>query len=516
MTAALRTEDGTSLVISDSRETLNRTGYGNTQGWSYGPGLLRPIDLIGTPTRPGLLWRMRYSHPVIRTILDQRRSIIKSTPMEWAGPHAQRLNAFWKEISHRTPALKLSNLLAHIIDQKTSFGFCLLEHAWSADSLTIWPVDPITVYAWQQDDQTAEYPSAIQFSNTMAGYQTLPFSRFYLFSSSIYPGNWWGDPLLSSLTTDFLAYEVEAKIYLGQRLLEKGIVHAKESGTTSTVESREVVISALDSLLRGQDVYLVTDGNWEVDVIQVSNGQDAVKQRVESNNAFDERIRQALASNLNTLGLSSVGSKALGETIKISDEEKLEAFLEEEFADFLASPLVADLANILEIPVNEIEIGTPGAKYSSDRVDPTTVWGLVKDGVLPWETLGRVNQNMLIESLGLDPSKMVWATPEAVVETVPALESETKTPPAEVRRAAAMALEDFMAQAPALRTQFTPRELVLVRRLAAGQPLSSATISQWEACLTREYAKTTPSKMRLEGFGGSHGQAFVSNAMEIT
>lgn len=407
MTSTLRLQNGD--IISMNRETSNRIGYGNTEGW-FDPwgSRFRPFDLIGSPSTPGIYWRMRYRHPLIKSILDQRKNLIASTPIHWSGPHADKLNAFWDSLSAKNVNLKLSRLLSHIIDEKASFGFCLLEKAWNINDLQLWHVDPITVFEFESDDPTALEPSGIRFQYTdNLTTQTLPFSRFYLFSDSVYPGNWWGDAEMGSLLVDYIAYEAEYKLYLGQRLLEKGVVHAKETSASSKVSWEEMRGNLL-SLLRGQDIAVMTDSAWDLSVLQISNGQDSVQQRVDANIHFGDLIRQTLNSNLNTLGLSSTGSRALGETIKVADGEKFEAYLERQFEDFISSDLVIDLAAMLDIPHNEISIGTVGVQYSSDRIDTAMLWGLIEKNVLPINAMGKGNFEFLLKASGLDPKGVQW------------------------------------------------------------------------------------------------------------
>lgn len=510
MNATVQTLDG--RIVSLERKTAATIGYGPTRGWldvfaSYGP-----LDLIGTSESPGAYYRMRYGHPIIKSILDRRKDIVASTPIRWAGPHEATLNAFWDRLAKTNPELKLSRLLAEIIDQKTSFGFSLYEKRWDSLGLNLWLVDPRSIYEFVQPDKFASEPAAIRFVST-AQSATFAFDNFYLFSNRTFATNWWGESILYCLLRDFLTWESEWKTYISARMLEKGVIHAKETGSGSTT-TRDEIIGAIKAILRGQDVGIITDGQWDISVIQVSNGQDAVAQKNDLDNAFNECIRQTLSSNLNTLGLSSVGSKALAETMKINDEEAFESFLENEFEEFCASTIVEDLAYYLGIPQSEIAISTFGAEYKSSAIDPTLVWGLVEKGILSLQSLGPDNTAMMIESLGLDPSSTSYMAPkaEAIVEdTIP--EADTYLPPSTVRKLAAVAIAKIFSLPKEQRGVVSGHELALIRKIASNGPLPMRTLAQWDALLDAELNSPAPNPLRVEAFGGMEAREYLDSEL---
>ena len=498
-------------TVTTSRKTVAQIGgYGSRAGWLDPFAAYSPLDLIGTNELPGAYYRMRHGHPLIKSILDRRRDVIASTPIQWSGPHAEVLNQFWDQLARANPNLKLSRLLASIIDEKTSFGFALYERRWHHYGLELLPVDPRTIFEFIQPDRFAVEPDSIRFIST-AQSTTIPFSNFYLFSNRAYETNWWGESILYCLLRDFLTWETEWKTYVSARMLEKGVIIAKEVGSGSTT-TRDEIQGAIGAILRGQDVGIMTDGQWEFEVLQVSNGQDAVKQKIDLDNAFAETIRQTLNSNLNTLGLSSVGSKALAETLKINDEESFEAFLEKEFEDFCGSRLVEDLSFYLGIPQSEIAISTFGAEYKSSAIDPALVWGLVEKGIISLQSLGPDNTAMMIEALGLDPTTTAYINPtaQAIVEdTIP--EADTNLPPASVRKSSALAIAKIYALPKEQRGILSGHELALVRKIASNAPLPMRNLAQWDAILDAELAN--PNPIRLESFGGPTAREWLDSQL---
>ncbi len=502
--------DGTNIVVGNVRETDNRYGSGNTQGWDYGPGKFRPLDLNGLPYTAGVYRRMRDYHSTIKSILDQRRDAIASTKFEFQGIHANPLNNYFRNSTFDGKPLNLSTLIAHITDNETTYGFCLLEVAHGVSRCDIWSVDPVTVYGFTNTESDALEPENVQFTNTMRGYDTLPFDRFALFSRQAWPGNWWGVATLSGLISEFIVWENDTKLYLGQRMLAKGVVIASQKGGDGNVETRDAVESALLGILKGQDVYIVDDGNWDYQVLQVNSGQDAVKQRIELNNALDEKIRQCLNSNLNTLGLSSVGSKALGETIKQNDDEKFSAYIERELNRFVASGLVAGVCKILGIPQADVNIGTVGSKYTSDRVQSDKILAMVQSGLLTLDQMGATNRTLFVESLGLDPESMKWGYDLPADLKVNDPTPSTYAVPPKLRRAVALGMEQYMGRPTTQRTALTPRELVLVRRIVSGDPLTMAHLTQWDAVWQMIDQDPGCDPIRPIIFGGDPAQDWIN------
>jgi hypothetical protein len=512
--AKLKLNDGTTTIVSDKRETDNRIGYGQTAGWDYAPGRMTQLDLFGTPTYPGAYRRMRDYHPTIKAILDHRRDAIASTKFEFQGRFAQPVNDYIKNSTFDGNPLNLSTLIAHITDQESSYGFCLLEVAYEPTGMHIWPTDPVTVNNFGCNDPQATLPSTVTFWNTMQGMEMYPFSRFALFSKSSWPGNWWGISDLSGLLTEYIIWENDTKLYLGQRMLEKGVVIASQKGNDGNVETRDTIEQALLSMLKGQDIYVLDDGNWDYQVLQVNSGQDAVKQRIELNASLDEKIRQALNANLNTLGLSSVGSKALGETIKTSDEEKFAAFIERSLNRFLASQLVASICKILAIPQEELDLGTVGSKYTSDRVQVDVIMTLITSGMITLDQLGATNRTLFIEALGLDPTSMTWAQPLPTDLAANAPQGPTTYPvPPTLRRTVAVGLERYMATPVADRTMLTAREINLVRKITSGDPLTLAQVIQWDAIRADLDSQSHP--IRKEIFGTDEANMWVSQTLNV-
>lgn len=482
---------------NNPRLTSVRRQYGQYNGF-YSPNYFSPMDLYGTPDNPGLYFQMRFKASSIKKSMDDRRNFLASLPVEFAGKHARVLNDWWDTFQAANQSkgfrFSLSSYMANQLDYISSYGFSLQEKSWVEEQfgpvLYVWQVDPVTVFEFDQPDGKSTKPSTIKFWNTKGGtYQSIPAENFYLESNPIFPGNFWGLSELYPLIEDYLAMEAEYKLYLEARMVEKGILVVQESTEGTTAEAWSNMLNGLSGVLRGQAPALMIDKGWNLpQVLQYNNGTDAVAQFNTARDKFDERIKLYFDSSLTTLGLSTTGSRALGETFKIADQQKFESFLESYFEDFLASEFMVDVCNYLEIPIEEVELATPGIQSSSDRFSPDTILTFLKDTGISFSTLGEDNQKVIFENMGLDFASYKKANTPASVEATEASSTLAEELPfvlsPEASAVAAEALLD-RSKRPTAEKGLSMRELDLAKRIAAGDELSKLDIAQLKSWFTR-------------------------------
>jgi hypothetical protein len=464
------------------------------------------MDLYGTPDNPGLYFQMRFKASSIKKSMDDRRNFLASLPVEFTGKHARILNDWWDTFQAANQSkgfrFSLSSYMANQLDYISSYGFSLQEKSWVEEQfgpiLYVWQVDPVTVFEFDQPDGKSTKPSTIKFWNTKGGtYQSIPAENFYLESNPIFPGNFWGLSELYPLIEDYLAMEAEYKLYLEARMVEKGILVVQESTEGTTAEAWSNMLNGLSGVLRGQAPALMIDKGWNLpQVLQYNNGTDAVAQFNTARDKFDERIKLYFDSSLTTLGLSTTGSRALGETFKIADQQKFESFLESYFEDFLASEFMVDVCNYLEIPIEEVELATPGIQSSSDRFSPDTILTFLKDTGISFSTLGEDNQKVIFENMGLDFASYKKANTPAPVEAIEASTTLAEELPfvlsPEASAVAAEALLD-RSKRPTAEKGLSMRELDLAKRIASGDELSKLDIAQLKSWFTRNDPDEEPN-----------------------
>jgi hypothetical protein len=492
-----------------TKVTVNRAGYGNLQGF-YSDNGLSPTDLYGYAgtMEQGIYYRMRFGNAPIKKHMDDRVKFLSSIPMEFAGPYGEVLNAWWKRFeSNNSPTMKRFNLqgfLAFLLDDVSTYGFSLLEKSWVDDDLFIWAVDPITIYEFNQPDGKLDKPNTIRFWQGQPGQiSVLDASGFYLINNPIYPGNFWGQSDLYPLIEDYMCLQVEYRIYGEARIIEKGILVAQETAAGSTVMSSNAIVEGMKTILKGQSPGLVLDQGWAVSVLQYNSGRDALGQFNTARDKFAEICKGYFDSNLTTLGLSTSGSRALGETFKIADQEKFEAFLESWFESFLASEFMADVCDQLGIPVDEVEITTPGIQSSSDRFDSDKVLALIKDGIVTMEQLGPENSRLLFESLGLNYDTMVRpALVEAAAET-PTASSELseELPFVTPQGASSVASKALLERSKrsGVEKGLSVKELDLAKKIAAREQLSPLDVQLLRAWFESNIDIQTQDDFKSEG-----------------
>lgn len=496
--------------MADQNSTVGvRRQYGNYQGF-YDGYMWSPMDLYGTPDNPGLYYQMRYKNVQIKKSMDDRRNFLSSLQIEFAGKHAKQLNAWWKTFQSVNQSkgfrFTLSSYMANELDQISTYGFSLQEKRWDlandfGPTLYVWQIDPVTIYEFNQPDGKATKPDSIRFWNTKTDTNLyLSADQFYLESNPIFPGNFWGLSELYPLIQDYLALEAEYKLYLEARMIEKGIIVAQENAEGTTDASYQNMTSTLQGVLRGQSPAIIMDKGWApLSVLQYNNGTDAVAQFNTARDKFDERIKLYFDSTLATLGLSSTGSRALGETFKIADEQKFRAFLENYFDEFLASEFMLDVFRVLEINPEEVEIATVGIDTANDKFDPAAVMTFMKDAGVGWDTLGEANQRVLFNSLGLDydvykaANQPVNTAPEGSAIAPSTLSEELPfVLPSTASAVAAEALLD-RSKRPTAEKGLSIRELDLAKRIAAGDELSKLDIAQLKSWFTRNNPDEDPN-----------------------
>ena len=381
-----------------ARKIESNIGYGNRSGWLDPNNTLYPTDLVGYRTNPGSYFKMRYSHHTISSIMDSRKNFLRSIEFVFDGPYADQLNSYWMNKVKTIDGIpySLSDFIADTSDAKESFGFSLYEYHKDNLGIYLYPINPLQVKQFIGTN-TLE---AAQIDN-ISSIITLYSENLLLLSNQIYAGNWWGVSGLRSLLDLYLVYEQEIKNFLQSRPLEKGIVYGKQTDVSDSA-SYDGILDILEAYQRGQSVSGVLDTGFSLDILQVNNGQDSVAQLKETMNSTDEKIRATLWSNLESLGISTHGSRALGETLIVNDQKKLEQYIEAQLEALKSCKLFIDMADDLGIPVSEIEITTPGVTRSDSRLNFERLWELLEKGILSKDEIGQQNWTQLLESLGLE------------------------------------------------------------------------------------------------------------------
>ena len=444
--------------------------YGQSVGIVSPIGNENPFDLIGTPDAPGWLIQMRTGYPLITSILDSRRDLIASTKFAFDGPGSEKLNKYFKkDFQWNGQKNSLSEMIASIIDQSTSYGFCLLEHWVGATTGYAYLTDCRTIYEFIPDPEDRYRFEMVRFFNG-AGFNIVDRGRLQHFAESQLPGNFWGLSALRPLVQRFTALQADFATYVGRQALSSGIPWiSTESGLDVNPDdpSHSSMVDFLTRYLGGQQVSIVAAPGYRVEVSGAPNSNVSAD-FLAACDSFDEQVRQVLNSNLNTLGLSSVGSKALGETIEINDTEKFEAFLESWLEKIVRSEMIEFICIDLGVEHEGISLTTENrtreTQYDFERLEK-----LINLGIVTPDQLGEDVRSELLRSVGVEVS-LVDETPE-----------EDDVAPEEVVDAVADAMERYSALPVVERPDVAAQVLTRARRIASGvlTKLDRARAASW-------------------------------------
>ena len=496
---------------------------GSLQGWTDPIGVsLTPLDLIGLPTSPGIYQRMRQSHATINQIMEARKNFLNSVEFIFTGRHADKLNKYWNRRVRTINNLpySLSSFIADVSDGKSSYGFKVYEYHKDDYSTYLYPVAPENIMYFEGTDTL----TGVMFRSGNGSLQ-LPASNVQLFSNMTKPGNWWGVADLRSLVDAYLVYESEVKNFLSSRPIEKGIVWAsQEQG--STIQASDELVEGLGAIQRGQTVSMILDPGYKLNVLQYNNGQDSVNQLQTIINKTDEIFRGALWSSLESLGISSTGSRALGETFAINDQKKFEQYLEAELETLKVSQLFADIAYDLAIPITEIEISTPGLMRSDDRTQYDKVLAMLEKGTLQRSDISTEDWTRIMQSIGLSP---VTVTPSSSVNKFPVEVNMSEDPYGGIDFTPPQAVRDNAAKALFIRSEKAPSErgmtdigIARARDLSNGRAMSPDTIRRMLSYFQRHEVDKQGSTWDEQGkgwqawygWGGDEGYAWVTRLVE--
>jgi hypothetical protein len=459
--------------------------YGESRGLFDPIGTITREELIGTPDDPGYYVSMRIGHPLIASIMDTRKNTIASTNFTFTGKRSERINRFFdKNVYFKTASSiarnSLSELVASIIDNCSSYGFSLVEQIWSARTVELREVDPRTVYEFIVDPDDRDQVIAVQFLDGVS-YKTVDINKFIYITNSKISGNFWGVSDLRPLVQRWLCLMAEYNSYVAKSSLSSGLLYAQQiqpdsdSGTGSSDQSIAYTRDLIARIYRGQQVSGIMDPNIELKLLPAPN-TDVLKDFMNANADFDNTVRQVLNANLNTLGLSSVGSKGLGEEIKANDDEKFEAYVERWLNQIVTSEFFQYVCSDLDVDYSEIGLTTTNRTSSEVKIDLPNLILLIDKGIITPDKLGEENLRAIYSAVGLDIESLSKPEPEVITE-----EAVVVPTPSDAVMAAAIALEVLsntpVANRPTLSGSTTSR----ARKIASGAQLSELDKSRIKA-----------------------------------
>ena len=372
---------------------------------------ITPRDLYGRPQEPGLYFEMRYSDPIIASIMNFRRDSVGALDYELqpAGED-QTCELAAKSVQYvlnNMPYMDLNSFVAKTYDEVYSFGFCLYEMVVGEDGRFCLHHIPSFMIDWWILDKERTYLSGVKIDE---GDKLIEVDarKFVWFGDQAYEGNYWGISDLRKLVAVFSARKQDLQNYLALRRLQQGVPYFKENGEhPNNANSWQVAANWLTNYFQGKPSPLILNAGMDFAYQAISiPGVDNASSML---SYFDAIIREALGSSLHNLGIGGAGGAyALGKELAISDAEQFKTHVD----DFLQmlngnnAPESNLLAVITELLGFDPHLHTPRLVVrdnvvelnAMDNIDKLVT--LIKEGIISREALPEDFDKMVLAELG--------------------------------------------------------------------------------------------------------------------
>jgi len=488
----------------DERETAGSTYRGTLAGW-YDPNrAFSPSNLVGQALgERGVYLESRYAHDIIGSVMDARRNVVSNleyqlvTRSDNPCQDEQFACEAVKIMFDRMPFMSMQSWLAESYDMIHTFGFALYEiyvadEGPNANVPQFLPVSPWQVEYFDLDDNADKLKAVHVITNK--GTRTIPAEKFLWFGRKAFTGNYWGVSDLRKVVALFSAYREDMMNYLQLRRQQAGIFYFSEQDEGASREDWEIASQFLQQYYAGYATPLISSKGMKPDFLNAQQpGIDSYDKML---SYFDTKIKQALDSTLTTLGLSGVGSLALGKEFAVDDAVKFEnhirSFLHMMNGDTCpesnALQLLTSFAGIDPRHAPKIKLIDAVADQKNDNIP--IVLDMLKSGVITREELGNDNMQRILEDLGFSADyfvkKEVYETSlsEVTLAVPKKYEHINFNPPQGVREAAARALQ-MRREQPESRRGGTQVGVSRARDLSNGVAMPPETINRMVSYFAR-------------------------------
>ena len=372
---------------------------------------ITPRDLYGRPQEPGLYWEMRYSDPIIASIMNFRRDSVGSLDYGVVprrdDPTCELAAKAVEWTLQNMPYMDLNSFVAKTYDEVYSFGFCLYEMVVNEDGKFCLHHVPSFMVDWWILDKQRTYLSGVKIDE---GDKLIEVDsrKFVWFGDQAFEGNYWGISDLRKLVAIFSARKQDLQNYLALRRLQQGVPYFKENGEhPNNANSWQVAANWLTQYFQGKPSPLILNAGMDFNYQQISiPGVDNASGML---SYFDALIREALGSSLHNLGIGGAGGAyALGKELAISDAEQFKAHVD----DFLQmlngnnAPESNLLAVITELLGFDPHKHTPKLVVRDNVIELNAMdnldklVSLVKEGIISRDELPEDFSEMVLSELG--------------------------------------------------------------------------------------------------------------------
>jgi len=392
-----------------------QTGFWETNsGFSTG-------DFYGGVYEAGLYGQMRTAHDIIAANFDYRKAAVSGldyriaprcdNPTNRQVLAAEAVSLLFKNMAGGN----LNSFVANTYDTVGTYGSSLYEiwiptegEAANRLHLQMIPAQQISWYNYKPDNRDSIQSVEITSGDNI---YLIDGAKLAWFGNKIISGNFWGISDLRKVVALFLAYQEDLKNYLALRRLQKGILYFQENEQGTSAESWMIAKSFMLQYFNGRSSPLMLPRGMGINHLSAdSPGLADYRSMLEY---FDSKIKAALDTSLNNLGLNGVGSFALGQEVAFADKEKFVAHVDS-FIQKLNDPsapgndLLKKLTAIAgfdpKTETPKIEVVNNTATRITDQID--SLIKLLDKGIAKPEMIELESVKQMFIELGIGTSKI--------------------------------------------------------------------------------------------------------------
>jgi len=527
-------DDGRKLAINLSvarraeeyaqRDTKGFTYRGTNAGFFDPNRAFSPQALVGQANaQRGVYLEARYAHDIIASVMDARKNVVANLEYEIV-PRSdnptidevfacEAVRIMWDAM----PYCNVNTFLADVYDDMHSFGFSLREIYVPEEGPNAYVPQFLKVAPYQVDwfdlDDTRTHLKAVHLV-TDTDVRTIPGEKFLWFGRQAFPGNFWGVSDIRKLVALFTAQKEDLMNYLQLRRMQAGIFYFDEKEEGATTEDWEIAANYLKQYYGGLVSPLIASKGMKPDFLNAQ--QPGIDNYDKMLGYFDTKIKQALDSTLTTLGLSGVGSLALGQEFAVDDAVKFEnhirSFLRLVNGDTLPESgmlqVMTRLAGCDPRHAPKFRLVEAVADQKNENIP--VVLDMLKSEIITREEFGDENMRRVLEDLGYDGDNFIDETTASASTLAERSYLQARydhidfSPPEGVQAAAARGLE--------LRREFgrggTEVGVARARDLSNGKNMTPDTIKRMNSYFARH-------EVDKEGEGFSPGEEGYPSAGRI-
>lgn len=290
------------------------------QNGSENDQTFEPKHLYGSPNRPGLLYRMRWEHPLIKSYSDAKRNAVANLkfgfePKDSSMESISAAYLFEKEFNNMATG-NLATWVAETYDYVSTYGSIIWFFDFSDNQrLRMIPIESQQISSWTMDEYGVDVKKFYLWNQNVLD---VDLHNFAWIGKKRINDDYRGASELRSLADIYAIYMEDTTAYVAERRLHKGILYMQPiPGETPGEDAYRSAEDYMVSFYQGQGYPPVLPPGFDLKYLQASS--PAIMVVPEMIRLSEDAISKALQKNINAM--TSGGSYALGTEVNNEDRE---------------------------------------------------------------------------------------------------------------------------------------------------------------------------------------------------